>query len=350
MAEVLLAASASAAFGPAPSTAAGLAAPSSSSASSSAAASASSTAAASLAPMEQVPQQGAVADLMAGFVAPEAAASTAPSAGGADRGGGPAVLLLPLLLPLSDEEEARLLLGLRGHGLVEDPLPRVGVVGELEGLRVGVRPPVPDAIGGDLVVEANHKGFDQVGVGLLVGRRHVGVGPGVEEPQAGGPGEDGLVLFLGGLAEGDPGDVGGGGGRKRCSYRLRRRVASWASWMAAPAARPAGSPSPTGISATYCLAAPVMATAISRRWRRLSHPLMAAVMVKFCLHPSHSAPSPELNGSVRRPPLRAAARIWRSWSAGMPAMANGSGAAFSWGGGHFTLGRSALALLALSVE
>ncbi len=57
---------------------------------------------------------------------------------------------------------------------------------------------------------------------------------------------------------------------------------------------------------------PVMATVISQRWRRLSQPLMAAVMVKFCLHPSHSALSPELKGSIRQPPLRAAARIWRS--------------------------------------
>ena len=97
-------------------------------------------------------------------------------------------------------------------------------------------------------------------------------------------------------------------------------MASWASGMAAPAARPGGRPSPTGMSATYCLAAPVITTAISRRWRRLSHPLMAAVIVKFCLHPSHSVSSPELKGSTQRHPPRAAAGIWCNWSALMPAI------------------------------
>ncbi len=95
MAEVLLAALASAALGSAPTSAAGLAPPSSSSASSSAVASAPGAAATSFAPMEQVPQQGTVADLVAGFVTPEAAASTAPPAGSANRSG-PAVLLLSL--------------------------------------------------------------------------------------------------------------------------------------------------------------------------------------------------------------------------------------------------------------
>ncbi len=151
---------------------------------------------------EQVLQQGTVADLVTGFIAPEAAASSAPSAGGADCGGSAV-----LLLPLPDEEKFRLLLGLRGYGLVEDVLPRMGVVCKLEGLRAGVRLPVQDSVGCHLVVEADHEDLDQVGVCLVVGRRHVGVGPGVEEPQAGGPGKDWLVLLLGGLAEGDPGDV-----------------------------------------------------------------------------------------------------------------------------------------------
>ena len=335
VAEVLrVAAAGSTTFGPSAASAAGFAPQSSSSASASASAVASASSATSASfptSMEQVPQQGTVADLVAGFIAPEAAAFSAPSASGADRGGSDV-----LVLPLPDEEEVRLLLRLRGYDVVEDLLPCVGVIGKQEGLRVGVRQPVPDAVSCHLVVKADHEGLDQVGVGLQVGCWNVGVGPGVEEPQAGGPGEDWLVLLLVTLAMSEA-----AAGRKRCSqYKLRRRVVSWASGMAAPAARPAGSPSPTGMSATYCLAAPVMATTMSRRWRRLSHPLMAVVMVKFCLHSSHSAPSPELNCSVRRPPLRAAARIWCSWSAGMPAMADWGGDAGhgGWGRGGVSLG------------
>ena len=137
VAEVLcVATSAPTTFGSTAASATGFAPPSSSSASASAVAPASGAAATSFpASMEQIPQQGTVADLVAGFIAPEAAASSAPSASGADRGGSAV-----LVLPLPDKEEARLLLGLRGYSLVED-LPCVGVVGELEGLCVGVRCP-----------------------------------------------------------------------------------------------------------------------------------------------------------------------------------------------------------------
>ncbi len=123
---------------------------------------------------------------MAGPVASKAAASSAPAA---SANGAVAILL-------ADVDVARLLLGLLlRDGLAEDPLPGGG--GVREGLGVGVRPPIQDAVGRDLVVKAVDKGFDEVDVGLLISGRHIRVCTAVQDAQAGWPGEDRLVLPLG---------------------------------------------------------------------------------------------------------------------------------------------------------
>ncbi len=139
-------------------------------------------------------------------VAPEAAVSGAPRSGCTNSSGA--------IIQANVEEAGLLLRRLLGYRLVEDPLARSCVFGIVKGRGVSVQPPVPDPICRHLVAEADDESLDEIGVSLLVGGGHVGVGAAVQETQAGRPGNDRFALLLGGLVEVDPGDVGGGGGEE----------------------------------------------------------------------------------------------------------------------------------------